>query len=68
MQFSQVSQRLKSHNIGFPKADGLSIQKLHSKSIYLSMLLNFPDPVPEQPTIMIYFIDAMTNTLVPQLV
>ncbi len=27
------------HNIDFPKASGLCIQKLHSKSIYLSMLL-----------------------------
>ncbi len=29
------------HNIDFPNAGGLSIQKLHSKSIYLSVLLNF---------------------------
>ncbi len=29
---------------------GLSIQKLHSKSIYLSELLNFPIPVPGQLT------------------
>ncbi len=28
------------HNIGFPKPGGLSIQKLHSKSIYLSGILN----------------------------
>ena len=39
------------HNIGFPKADGLSIQKLHSQSIFLFVLLNFPNPVPGQPTI-----------------
>ncbi len=32
-------------NIGFPKASGLSIQKLHSKSIYLSELLNLEIPV-----------------------
>ena len=36
--------------IGFPKAGGLSIQKLHPKSIYLSELLNFPIPVLGQPT------------------
>ncbi len=39
-------------NISFPKAVGLSIQKLHSKSIYLSVLLNFPNRVPGQLTIM----------------
>ncbi len=38
------------YNISFPKAGGLSIQKLHSKSIYLSGLLNFTNPVPVQPT------------------
>ncbi len=40
------------HDISFPIAGGLSIQKLHSKSIYLSGLLNFPNSVPGQPTIL----------------
>ncbi len=35
----------------FPKADSLSIQKLHSKSIYVSRLLKFLNPVSGQPTI-----------------
>ena len=51
MDFEYSFWMLRPPTFGFPKADGLSIQKLHSKSIYLSELLNFPIPVPGQPTI-----------------
>ncbi len=39
------------HNIGFPKAGGPRIQKLHLKSIYCFGLLNFLNPIPCQATI-----------------
>ncbi len=39
------------HNIGFPKAGGLSIQKLHSKSIYSDVVLNLKNLIPGQLTI-----------------
>ncbi len=42
-------QFLNAETIGFPIGDGLSIEKLHLKSVIFAVPLNFQNSIPGQP-------------------
>ena len=55
------------HNIGFPKRGGLSIIKLHSKSVIFAVSLNFKNSIRGQPAITLLYRQNVMRVLLENL-